>query len=302
MLKLAARGRPTNPMTTQPSILVTGATGTNGAELLKLFAAHQIPVRALTRNAAHARDIAAPNVQIVEGDFGDADSLRAALRHIERAFLVSPSSQQAQEQQLAFVEAARQSGVSHLVKLSQLGADVHSPERFLRYHGEVEAAIRNSQLRYTFLRPNLFMQSFLGFAPVIKQKHAIFAPMGDGKISIVDVRDIMEIAFLALTQAGHENQTYNITGPQALTHRQMAAQFSEALGHEISYSDIAPAAMREALVGAGFPQWQADGLLEEYAHWSQNSAAQLTPDVKNVTGHKPRTFAQFARDYAGEFS
>ena len=288
-------------MNTSPTILITGATGSNGTELLKRFAAHQIPVRALTRNASHAQSIASPTTEIVEGDFGDPESLRAPLQGIERAFLLSNSTQDAQQQQTDFVEIARQSGVSHLVKLSQLDAAADSPARFLRYHAAVEAAIENAGIAHTFLRPNLFMQSVLGFASLIKEKNIFPAPMGDGVISIVDIRDIMDIAFLALTQPGHEGKTYDITGPQAITHGEMAAQLSQAVGRTISYVDASPAEMRQSLLQAGFPEWQADGLLEEYAGWSQNSAARISDDVRAVTGHAPRSFADFARDYADAF-
>ena len=281
-----------------PTILVTGATGSNGTELLQRFAAHKIPVRAMTRNPSHAAAIASPTTQIVAGDFDDPASLRAPLQGIRTAFLLSNSTENAEQQQLDFVEAARQSGVAHIVKLSQLEASPDSSARFLRYHARIEAAIRDAAIAHTFLRPNLFMQSVLGFASLIKEKSIFPAPMGAGKISVVDVRDIMDIAFLALTQSGHENKTYDITGPQALTHDEMAAQLSQALGRPISFVDVTPDAMRQSLVGAGFPQWQADGLIEEYASWSQNAAAQITPDVRTVTGHEPRNFADFARDYA----
>ncbi len=282
----------------QPTILITGATGSNGTELMQRFTAHQIPVRAMTRKASHAGAIESPTTQIVEGDFGKPETLKAALEGIEKAFLLSNSTEDAQQQQLDFVEIARQSGVAHIVKLSQLDAATNSSARFLRYHARVEQAIQNSGIAHTFLRPNLFMQSVLGFADLIKSKRMFPAPMGEGAISIVDIRDIMDIAFLALTQAGHENKTYDITGPQALTHGEMAAQLSQALGHEITYVNVTPAEMRQSLVGAGFPAWQADGLLEEYAHWSQSEAAQITSDVADVTGHAPRNFADFARDYA----
>ena len=285
-------------MPNSPTILITGATGSNGTELLKRFSARQIPVRALTRNRSHADAIQAPTTEIVEGDFAKPETLTAALQGIEKAFLLSNSTENAEQQQLDFVEAARQNGVRHIVKLSQLDADANSSARFLRYHAHVEQAIQKAGIAYTFLRPNLFMQSVLGFATLIKEKSLFPAPMGDGKVSVVDIRDIMDIAFLALTQAGHENKIYDITGPKALTHGEMAEQLSAALGRTITYANVTPDEMRQSLVAASFPQWQADGLLEEYASWSQSEAAQVTPDVAEVTGHEPRTFAEFARDYA----
>ena len=125
--------------------------------------------------------------------------------------------------------------------------------------------------------------------------------MGAGRISVVDVRDIAAVAFAALTQDGHEGKIYDITGPQALSHGDKARTLSEAVGREIEYVDMPPAAMKETLLVIGFPAWQADGLLEEYASWRQNEAAQIASGVRDATGQEPRGFETFARDYAASF-
>ncbi len=281
--------------------LVTGATGTNGTELVKLFAAKGIPVRAMVRDVKRASSISLPGVEIVTGDFDTPHTLEAALEGVERAFLLSNSSENAEKQQLTFVEAAKQSGVAHVVKLSQLGAEADSPNRFLRYHAAAEAALRSSGMAYTFLRPNLFMQGLLNFAPTIKSQNAFYAAAGEGKISVVDIRDIAAVALAALTGEGHAGKIYDITGPEALTHAEIAAQLSTAVGRHIAFVNVAPEDMRKAMLEAGLPQWQTDGLLEEYAEWSQNKAAQVTSAIKDATGQEPHTFADFARDYAAAF-
>ena len=139
-----------------PTILVTGATGNIGTELTKLLAAQGVPFRAMVRNP-HDQPAQAlralPGAEVVAGDFNDAASLDRALAGIERAFLLTNSTAQAEAQQLSFVAAARQAGVHHLVKQSQWAAAAGSPVRFLRYHAAVEQAIRASGLAYTFLRP-----------------------------------------------------------------------------------------------------------------------------------------------------
>ena len=282
-------------------ITVTGASGANGTELLKLLSSHGVAARAMVRHPERADDIRLPGIEIVQGDFDRPETVRAALQGADKAFLLAPSSQNVEEQQKTFVQCAQQSGVRHLVKLSQFGADANSSQRFLRYHGAVEDAIRASGLAFTFLRPNLFMQTLLASAQTIKAKNAFYAPMGAGRISVVDVRDIAAVAFAALTQNGHEGAIYDITGPQAISHGDMAHRLSEAVGREIEYVDVPPAAMKETLLGIGFPAWQADGLLEEYAAWSQNEAAQIASGVRDATGQEPRNFETFARDYAASF-
>ncbi|NJK66228.1 MAG: SDR family oxidoreductase [Microcoleus sp. SU_5_3] len=282
-------------------ILVTGATGSNGTEIVKRLAAQNVPVRAMVRNRDRASAIALPNVEIVEGDFDRPKTLLSALVNVDRAFVLTNSTEHAEAQQLAFVDAAHQSGVNHIVKLSQFAADAQSPVRFLRYHAAVEAAIQASGMAYTFLRPNLFMQGLLNFRSTIVSQNAFYAAIDDAKVSVVDVRDIAESAVAALTQAGHEGKIYNLTGPQALTHAEMAEQLSAALSRQIAFINIPPEAMRDQLLSIGIPVWQADGLLEDYAHYRRNEAAAVLSGVQDAIGKEPRSFKAFARDYAKIF-
>jgi uncharacterized protein YbjT (DUF2867 family) len=168
-----------------------------------------------------AKGIAFPNVEVVEGDFDLPATLLDALAGVKRAFLLTSSSERAEAQQLAFIDAARQSGVAHIVKLSQFGADASSPGRFQRYHATVEAALQASGIAYTFLCPNLFMQGLLNFRSTIATQSAFYAATSNAKVSAVDVRDIAEVAVAALTEAGHEGKIYELTGSQALTHAEM---------------------------------------------------------------------------------
>lgn len=283
-------------------ILITGATGNNGAEIIKQLAAKNVRVRAMVRDCARAEKIALPNVELVEADFDRPETLLKALTGVERAFLVTNSTEHAQAQQLAFVDAARQSGVRHLIKLSQFAANADSPVRYLRYHAAVEAAIVASGIAYTFLRPNLFMQGLLNFRSTITAQNAFYAAAGDAKVSVVDVRDIAAVAVAALTETGHESKIYNLTGPQALTHSEMAAYISAAIGRQIAFVDVAPAAMLESLRGIGMPVWQAEGLLEDYAHYRRNEAAAVLSGVRDAIGIVPHSFEEFARDYHTAFS
>jgi uncharacterized protein YbjT (DUF2867 family) len=282
-------------------ILVTGATGNNGIEIIKRLAARNVQVRAMVRNHDRASAIAVPNVEIVEGDFDRPETLLKVLAGVERAFLLTNSSERAEAQQIAFIDAAKQSGVKQIVKLSQFAADANSPVRFLRYHAAVEAALRSSGIAYTFLRPNLFMQGLLNFQSTIAAQSAFYAAAGDAKVSVVDVRDIADVAVAALTESGHEGKIYDLTGPQALTHAEMAESLSAALDRQITFVDIPPEAMRETLLSIGFPVWQADGLLEDYAHYRRGEATAIASGVQDAIGRNPRSFEKFAHDYAVMF-
>lgn len=123
----------------------------------------------MVRSPDKVGNLVPDSVELVQGDFDDRESLKRALENVDRAFLLTPSSARAVEQQLSFVEAAK-GCVRHLVKLSQFAADPTSPVRFLRYHAAVEAAIRDSNMAWTFLRPNLYMQ---GFSPSPEQSRGM---------------------------------------------------------------------------------------------------------------------------------
>lgn len=283
-------------------ILVTGATGSNGSELVKLLSSQGAPLRALVRDPGKARDLAAlPGVEPVAGDFDDRASLRRALDGVDRAFLLTPSTERAEERQTGFVEEARAAGVRRLVRFSQLAAGAESPVRFLRYHAAVEAAVRGSGLAWTFLRPNLFMQGLLLFAGMIRDEGVFAVAAGDARVSVVDVRDNAAAAAACLTGDGHEGRTYDLTGPEALTHAEMADRLSGATGRTIRFADVPEGAMREALGRAGVPVWQADGLVEDYAHYRRGEAAAVLPGVLEATGTGPRGFDAFAEDHARAF-
>ena len=283
-------------------ILITGATGTVGSEVVKRLSAHSIPVRAVTRDPRKADAQRLPHVHVVQGDFDDVESMRRACAGVDRVFLVTNSTARTEQQQITFTRVAHQSGVRHIVKLSQLHADARAPGRFLRYHAAVEAAVQASGLTFTFLRPNLYMQGLLYFRQSIQAQRAFFATAGDARISAVDVRDLADVAVAALTTAQHDNQSYALTGPEALTFTEMAHQLSRAIGRTIAFVDVPPEAMRAALADQGFPAWQAEGLLEEFAMYRRGEAAGVEPGVRDALGRPARAFAAFARDYAPLFA
>ena len=157
-------------------------------------------------------------------------------------------------------------------------------------------------MAFTFLRPNLFMQGLLAFRETIVGQGKFFAAAADAKISAVDVRDIAAVAAAALTQDGHEGKTYDLTGPEALTHGDMAEKLSKAVSREIQYVDVPEEAMMGALLSVGLPHWQVDGLIEDYAHYRRGEASAIASGVQDATGVPPHSFDDFARDYAPAFS
>ena len=283
-------------------ILITGATGANGREIVRELSARGATFRALVRPGSQSAAFEGQvGVDVVAGDFEDRASLQRALENVDRAFLLTPSSERAQAQQLGFVETAQAEGVKHLVVLSQLAAREDSPVRFLRYHAAVEKAVQDSGMAWTFLRPNLYMQGLLQFKQMIQATGAFAAAIGDARVSLVDVRDNAAAAAAALTGSGHDGRIYNLTGPEALTHAELAQQLTSATGRTIAFKDVSEQQMADGLRKAGMPAWQVDGLLEDYAHYRRGEAAAVCPGVLDATGEAPRHFSAFASDCAAVF-
>ncbi|HXF02131.1 MAG TPA: SDR family oxidoreductase [Arthrobacter sp.] len=281
-------------------VLVTGATGNTGGAVLDALVRRDLRVRAMVRSEADRVKLP-DGVQAVIADFDDPASIAAAMVGARSAYLVTPSSERAEEQQRRFADLAAKAGLHHLVVLSQLAADEHSPVRFLRYHAAVEQHVRDLGIPYTFLRPNLFFQGLLAFARPVAAEGRFYAPVGDARVSAVDVRDIGAVAAVTLTEPGHEGATYTLTGPSAITHAQIAGALTAALGRQVNFVDVPPSAFADSLRGV-LPPWQVDGLLEDYAHYRRGEAAVVSSAVTEITGTAPRDVAQFARDYAPAFS
>jgi uncharacterized protein YbjT (DUF2867 family) len=282
-------------------ILITGATGNVGSELTKKLSRAGYSARVFVRNRTNSQSIALPGVQFISGDFTKPQTFARALQDVHSLFLLIPSSSEVEEQQRAFVDAAERSGVKHIVKLSQFGADARSPARFPHYHGAIEEHIIASGIPFTFLRPNLFMQGLFNFAPTIASRGELYAAAGNAKISAVDARDIAAVALLALTRPGHEGKIYDITGPEALTFSEMADRLAAAIGKHVTFVDITPDSMKQTLLAAGMPAWQAEGVVEDFDLYRNGEAARVTTTVENLTGRPPVSLLQFARDFANAF-
>ena len=278
-------------------VLVTGATGSTGQALWEALARRGVPARAMVRRPEDVERF----TDAVVADLDDDAAVAAALVGVERAYLVTPSSERAETQQVRFVEAAAKAGVAHLVVLSQLGSREDSPVRFLRYHAAVERRVRELGLGHTFLRPNLYFQGLLAFAPLIARTGGFGAPIGDARVSAIDVRDIGEVAAAVLAAEAPVDATLTLTGPQALTHAEMAASLSAALRRPVAFADVPPEAFAQALTGV-LPPWQVEGLLEDYAHYARGEAAEITSAVEDVTERPPRPFDAFAGDHVADFA
>lgn len=283
-------------------ILVTGATGTNGVEIVKLLSRSGVRCRALVRNPEKISTLSdLPGVEVVQGDLSRPESLPPALDGVDRALLYSSIAPDLAELQGNFVRAAKKAGVRHIVKFSGIDADPHCEWRFLRWHGIAEQDLEESGLAFTHLQPNQFMQVYLRFQVTIASQGKFYAASKDSRVSPVDVRDIAAVAVAALTGTGHEGKKYVITGPEALTYFDVADKLSAAICKKVSYVDVPLEAAKQAILDTGAPAWFAEGQAEQFRFRWQGNQSRVTSTIADVAGKKPTSFEDFAREYASYF-
>src|SRR5205814_10437535 len=169
-------------------ILVTGATGRIGAELVRRLTTAGASIRALVHSPLKVSSLSAPQVEVMLGEFEDPASLDRAVAGVERVFLVSPPHPDQVRVQGNVVKAAQRSGVRHIVKISALGASPDWPLAVPRWHWQTEQQIEQAGVAFTHLRPNYFMQMILTLAPEVMQRGTLSVPAGTGRVSMVDAR------------------------------------------------------------------------------------------------------------------
>jgi len=275
-------------------ILITGASGNVGKEVLKQIRETGVQVRAAFLSVT--KGASAPSgVEIVIVDFNQQDTLRAAMKDVDRVFLVGPPTAQLRALESKAIDVIRESGVHQVVKLSAMGG---REPIFPRQHAESEDYIQSTGVPFTFLRPNGFMQNMVNYnAPTINTQNVFYGTEGDGRVSQIDIRDVAAVAVKALTEDGHVGKAYTLTGPEALTNTEIAQILSDDLGREIRYIDLPPSQLKQALLAAGVPEWNVDALLDLQRLYRDGKAATVTQDVEQILGRKAISFAQFSRDY-----
>ena len=222
-------------------ILVLGATGRVGAEVVRLLVAQGTPVRCMARDPQRAAGMAAAGIEVVRGDLDDPGSLHNAFDGIEQLFLMSPVGERMAAQQLAAVAAARIAGVARIVKLSgsswtmQDGAETVSGAA----HAEVEKAIRACAIAHVFLRPNVFMQGMLARLPLELAAGDTFTlALGDAAAAFIDARDIAAVATRCLGAAAIPAETLDLSGPAAVSGGDIAEIAGALTGRAITYQPV----------------------------------------------------------------
>jgi uncharacterized protein YbjT (DUF2867 family) len=292
--------------TKQESILVTGASGNIGSEVVNLLlaVAPAVSIKADVHSRQNVKKVKdGDRVKVIPIDYNESDTLRQALKDVDKLFLLTPDVPNAAHLASNAVSEAKKAGIRHIVKQSVMGADLEADVGTMRLHRQVEEIIEQSGIPFTFLRPNEFMQNFINFhSPSIKGNNAFYIPLEDAKVSLVDVRDIAAVAVKSLTDEDlHKNKTYLITGPEALSYHQVAEILSNRIGRKINYVNISDEEARAAMKEIGLSDWLINTVSELSDYFRKGKASEISSAVEEVTGNKPISFSQFANDYVDAF-
>lgn len=284
------------------TILITSANGTVGSETVKALSGTDCRVRAGVHSLIKGDPFRAlPNVELVHLDFRDPESMIVALTGVTKVFLITPFTQDQATLAKSFINVAKSVGVHHIVRLSASGADAEPGISLGRDHREVEIYLEESGIPFTLLRPAGFMQNFLLAADSICYNNSIYMPIGHGKINYVDARDIAAVAATILTQPGHENKIYEITGPEAISINDVAHALTAATNRLIVYVDVPESDAKTTMLQHHVPEWMVNALLELYGIYKAGYAEQITDTIERLTGRQPRTINDFAQDYNQHF-
>jgi uncharacterized protein YbjT (DUF2867 family) len=274
-------------------ILVIGGRSKIGSALIESLRARGERVRALIRGQ-EAGAAAEADVETVVGDLAQPDSLRAAMSGVEKVFLLSSPHRDAVSWYRNAIDAASAAGVGLLVRSSILGADRDSPAEFVNAHTTCDRYLERSGLDHVILRPNLFLQNVPeSTIPSIDENGNFYVNAGDARISMIDTRDVAEVASVVLTESGHEGRGYDVTGPEALSYQDVAAKLSAALGRPINYVDAPDEAVASTLLSFGLDQWFVGALVGLYQDYRRSGtsgyASVVTDTVQRLTGTPARS-------------
>lgn len=282
-------------------IVVTGATGKVGRQVVAALKGRGASFRVTSRDPKKAADVLGADVPAVVADYARPETLGPALRGADHLFLLCGPNEFKADLEIRLADAAKVAGAQHIVKLSVYGADERSSATVMRDHRRVEKHIEGLGLDWTHLRPNLFMQHFLNHAASIKAEGVFHAPLDGARVSVIDTRDIGAVAAAALTEPGHAGRAYELTGPEAPTYAEIAALFSRRLGRPIRYEPISAEEGHRRLRAAGSAEWHATVLSEIYAFFRAGEGARVDPSVQRVTGRPARSMEAFVADHLTAF-
>jgi uncharacterized protein YbjT (DUF2867 family) len=287
-------------------VLVIGATGRVASHLTKKLLADGVSVRALVRDrdkaiASFANPAGVARLDVIHGAFNDAAVLSRALDGVDTVFLALGTSLEQIALEKGLIDAAARANVGQIVRLSVLGADPNADYEVGRRHGELDDYLVASGVPNTRLRPAYFSSNLLLASASIASASRWSGSAPDGRIAIIDTRDVSDAAATVIKDRALQNAVYDLTGPSALTFPEVAELLTKVLGHRVSYVPVDQATLRQGYVARGVPDWLIEIALGIDRAMQSGSHADVTRELQPLLGVPPRTVEDFIRDHKAAF-
>jgi uncharacterized protein YbjT (DUF2867 family) len=280
-------------------ILITGATGNIGSQLINLLVAKGLLVRVISRDEKKVAHFD-PAVQRVIGDRHDPSVVRQAVQGADKVFMLAVLFDKNHEADRLLIEEAKQAGAGQIVMISS-GTVRMETNAIGRLHREKEELIELSGISWTFLRPGGFMSNSLQWADTIKSQSKVFNPMGKGKTAPISPYDIAGVAAVALTTAGHEGKAYDLTGAELLSTPEQVEILGKVIGKPIDCVDIPVEVAAERAIASGLPEALVKSLAELWVQVRNEGGAFHTNEVERLTGQRAQTFETWCREQRSAF-
>lgn len=265
-------------------VIVLGATGTIGKAILKNLQNNNVEVFASVQSEKIIEKVSQFGATPVIMNFTDQQSLNQALKGKDRVFLVTPLMQNPEAITKMVINSAKLNGVKHLMRSTASGADSNGQIQMDRWAGASEDLIKASGLNYTIVRPNWFLQNFINHhSQTIKQYSGFYLPLGDAKLSMIDINDLGEVVAIALTSEEHFGKIYELSG-QTYTNEILAETLSNVIGKKVTYIDVPEEKVKESMLTNQMPEWMVNAMMELYYITKQGWTAGYSNDFKTVTG------------------
>jgi uncharacterized protein YbjT (DUF2867 family) len=284
-------------------VLVTGATGAVSTALLAALKGQPgVHMRALVRDAGRAAALVEEGHEVAVGDLEEPETLDDAFEGVDVLWLLTPASALEPSMGSNAVNAARKAKVKHIVRNSAIKAAHDAPNRNGRLHAQVEDAVKASGIPWTILRPHYYMQNLLSSAGSVASDGMLYMNMGEAPVGMIDARDVGVLAATVIQDpSAHVGKIYNPTGPESTSMERAAETLGHVLGKPVHYVALPQVAARDAMLGFGLSRWFVGNVCDYGRVYSQGWGDFVTSDFTEVTGRKPRSFKEFATDFAPAF-
>ncbi len=286
------------------NVFVTDAATRAGVAIVEELSARGHAVTAaVLREGMNGGDISLPGVQWTHSvDESDPQSLLEAMQGCEALVLAVPLAENMKKVGSNAIKAASKAGVRHVVSISCMGASFDAHWRLGREYGFVDLMAEESGIPFTVLRPNMFMQEvFENQSAIVREESVIRMAHGDAQVSFMDANDLGTCVCSVLEAGGeHAGKTYALTGPEPLSGQDLAGLLTDAAQKEVGWEGLAEAEYSQTLVDAGVAPWVVEMLVSRSRIIRRDMAWNATGAVQFLTGNQPKTFAEFAREHAGE--